>query len=238
MLLQLAFIIAPLATASVIVDRMRAEEAVVRHVFSKALDKGTEIGPRAPDDCGQIIEIISREKFVIDYLSSFRPIGLLRLEDDCIAVLRLRHTIELTERIANPTELQPVERTELIVRLVGLYRIETEFEQRMIKNPVRRHRIGQNRFGGLKQTIIQFLLPLLRSRTTSNKIEQSYRMLRSYLETLDPSFHNHAIKGALQQAYAEMFTLRDGLVDELDRDMRRLNQYLYELHQHRVLAPQ
>jgi hypothetical protein len=225
MLLQLAFIIAPIATGSMIVARMRAEEAEVRVVFSEeALPRSRDSGEAAPEDCVNILGMIPRKSFVIEFLSSFHPEGLERLENDCIARIRDRHIIELTKLVA----AHPVSVRGLSTRLNTLYHMKQAYPH---ANTIMRRPPRRGVFEGHKQTVLRYLIPLLCQESSRSDIDNSYQTLRGYVQKLheDPSMHDRAIKGVLEQAYAEMFTLRNNLAEDFNRDVRQLQLYLNEL---------
>lgn len=225
MLLQLVFIIAHVATGSMIVNRMRAEEAEVRVVFSEALARSDASGETAPDDCGNILDMIPRKRSVIEFLSSLHPEGLHRLQDECISKIRARQISELTKLVA----AHPVSVRGLSTRLSRLRNMGQAYvnAHRIMRRPPSR-----GVFEGHKQTILRHMRPLLCHESSPSEIDDSYQMLRAYVQPLhedDPSMHDRAIKGVLEQAYAEMFTLRNDLADDVARDIRRLQQYLNEL---------
>jgi hypothetical protein len=250
-----AILAAPHVSASVgpwKVIEMRSDDSQLKNVFRAVAEATTTHQPtrRAPDTCDDLLdEIIAFENIeaAVSRLSSFIPVGLLRLEDECKKLLANRQIAEIDQLIARLVHPYPeiVEREELIHRLAQLKSAKAHFEDMIKTSPFRLHRVPENIFTGIKLHIIDLFLPLLKKECSPDELFDIYNAFGRYLIARFGlgDVHAHAFKGAIEQAYAELFTERSKLesgsptmqqfenIDSVREDIRSLTNYRSELEE-------
>jgi hypothetical protein len=191
----------------------------LKSIFRTALERSNPNGITEPDNCVDLLDAIAREStdVIVAQLSTLRSIALLRYEDVCLQLLAQREADRAAKETVvarmnrNPTLNEVVTHEELHRRLNHLNQLIEHYESFVVSSGLRYHMVVHDVFTAMKYSVIHYLRPLLHQSSSIDDVRFAYSRLRGYLTHLndDPTIHVRAIKGALLQAYAELFTMRE-----------------------------